>query len=58
MLAQDGHVAGASPDDLPNYYGICVITVSGKKEMHCLRSARYLPFGEATRAKEDRIDAI
>ena len=58
MLTQDGHVAGASPDDLPNYYGICVITVSGKKEMHCLRSARYLPFGEATRAKEDRIDAI
>ena len=58
ILTQDGHVVSASPDDLPTYYGICVITVSGKKEMHCLRSARYMPFGEATRSKEGRIDAM
>ena len=58
MLTQDGHVVSTSPDDLTQYYGICVITVSGKKEMHCLRSARYMPFGEATRSKEGRIDAL
>ena len=58
MLTQDGHVVSASTDELSKYYGICVITVSGKKEMHCLRSARYMPFGEATRSKEGRIDAI
>ena len=58
MLTQDGHVASPPPDDLVKYYGICVITVNGKKEMHCLRSARYMPFGEATRSKEGRIDSI
>ena len=58
MLTQDGHVANAAPEDLPQYYGICVITISGKKQMHCLRSARYMPFGEASRSKEGRIDAI
>ena len=58
ILTQDGHVVNAAPSDLPQYYGICVITVSGKKEMHCLRSARYMPFGEATSSKEGRIDAI
>ena len=58
MLTQDGHVVSASPDDLPTYYGICVITINGVKEMHCLRSARYMPFGEATRSKEGRIDAL
>ena len=58
MLTQDGHVTNTAPDDLSQYYGICVITVSGKKEMHCLRSARYMPFGEATRSKEGRIDTL
>ena len=58
ILTQDGHVANAAPDELPKYYGICVITVSGKKEMHCLRSARYMPFGEANRSKEGRVDAM
>ena len=58
MMTQDGHVENIQPENLYKYYSICVITVSGKKEMHCLRSSRYMPFGEATRSKEGRVDTL
>ena len=57
MLLHDGHVESLQPDDLPKRYGLCVITVNGKKEMHCLRSVRYVPFGEAT-ASSTRVDTM